>query len=297
MTFQVWKNCGYLGITSWQAHTGLTTKKLLPSSSWKNSSMSRYLGVTDSMIVLNQNMLSRIQISLAKAMNESFYLPDYLVIILENDLIDYLDFKGQGVSTMYGLWAQWLCNTIELMIKQWFESIPGSARKQTQVYWVLPLYHKNLSYEEKQAREKFNHCFEVVVKLHDCMRTIKFKEIWDQQDNELVVNDKLTHSGLSRYWRALDASLEFNYNKRKDFLIWDNFRQLQKATDSADTTGDLRQVVKRRRFTCDHDPEVPDGTTDHTNDGMQEFFHRNRRVNRYHWHKNSCKLPKPKNFT
>ena len=34
----------------------------------------------------------------------------------------------------------------------------------------------------------------------------------------------------------------------------------------------------------------------HSKDGMQCFFECNKHIDRYHWHKHSVKLPKPKNY-
>ena len=44
----------------------------------------------------NTNLLSQLQITLVDAINMKVHLLDYIVIILDNDMIDYLKFKGQG---------------------------------------------------------------------------------------------------------------------------------------------------------------------------------------------------------
>ena len=65
------------------------------------------------------------------------------------------------------------------------------------------------------------------------MRLIKIKEFWDRADNELVMNNSFTKSGLATYWRALDASFKFNVLKRRDYLIRTNFRQLKSKCSQA----------------------------------------------------------------
>ena len=57
----------------------------------------------------NQNVISRIQIALAKALNQHFVIPEFIIVVLDDELIQYLKFKDAGASLMYGSWLEWLC--------------------------------------------------------------------------------------------------------------------------------------------------------------------------------------------
>ena len=56
----------------------------------------------------NTNLLSRLQNTLVSALNEQFILPEYIIVILDDDIIEFLEYKKYGVSTMYWTWLEWL---------------------------------------------------------------------------------------------------------------------------------------------------------------------------------------------
>ena len=57
----------------------------------------------------NTNMLSRIQNTFAAALNQmkKMNLPRYVVIVLDDDLITFLNFKDEGAATLLGTWVKW----------------------------------------------------------------------------------------------------------------------------------------------------------------------------------------------
>ena len=77
------------------------------------------------------------------------------------------------------------------------------------------------------------------------MRLIKIKEFWNREDPDLVFNNKFTKTGLSTYWKAMDASFRYNVLKRRDFLIRSSFRQL-KAKNGSTGQGTGRHQDSRR---------------------------------------------------
>ena len=243
----------------------------------------------------NQNVLSRVQISLAKVINSLHKLPDFILMILDDDLIRFLKFKDPGVSSMYGTWIEWLCGTMDNMIKNRYEQLPVKARTAEitqQVYWMLSVTHMNFDAKDKQARDHFNLCPKSVVKTYTNMRTMKMKENWSFNDSTLVTNNHITSAGYNQYWKAIDASFKFNVQKRQEFLVRLHFRNLQeKKVDKQDD--DLRKVIEKRN---------PEGGDEHfhvkcsrgnEDSKVQRFFRRNKMVNRYHWHAKSRTLPRP----
>ena len=56
----------------------------------------------------NSNALSRLLNSFVQAMNGKFYLPDYIIIMINNDLIDYLQYTRFKVASLYGPWLEYL---------------------------------------------------------------------------------------------------------------------------------------------------------------------------------------------
>ena len=90
----------------------------------------------------NSNMISRIQNSFAAALNSNHktegLLPKYFLIVLDDDLITYLDCKkSDGVATLFGTWIEWLVKYFNEMIAEHIQQLPKKGRKITPfLYWV-----------------------------------------------------------------------------------------------------------------------------------------------------------------
>ena len=69
---------------------------------------------------MNTNMLSRLQTSMASAMNKcrDHLLPKYIIVVLDDDLISFLDFKYDGAATLLGSWVDWLATEFKSLIEQ-----------------------------------------------------------------------------------------------------------------------------------------------------------------------------------
>ena len=84
-------------------------------------------------------------------------------------------------------------------------------------------------------------------------------------------------SGVNTYWRAIDKSFQFNKEKRDEFLIREKFRALSALKDNKHAIAKVGNTEKS-------------GTRENM---MAMFFRRNKRVDRYHWHRRGRKLPTP----
>ena len=49
----------------------------------------------------NTNVISQLINSFVLAMNSKFYLPDYIIIVLDDNLIDYLQYRKFKVASLY----------------------------------------------------------------------------------------------------------------------------------------------------------------------------------------------------
>ena len=159
------------------------------------------------------------------------YLPAY-IIILDDDLIEYMQYKRMAVASLYGTWLEYLAATLNSMLCTKRKGLPEKAlpTDKTQIYWIEAANHKNFSSENVQAREIFNNCLDMVIKTYDNMRLLRIKELWSCEDEDLVMNNRFTKCGLAVFWRVVDSSFKFNVLKCKDFLIRSKFRQLKNKT-------------------------------------------------------------------
>ena len=229
----------------------------------------------------NSNTLSRIVNSFALELNTKFYLPDYIIIVLDDDLINFLQYKRYNVASLLGPWIEYLAQYFAETLQERFQALPLKAKGRDcpppQVYWVEPIGHTNFDYIDQQVREVFTHCLEANCKIHENMRVLKLREFWNKHDDSLVVNNRFTKLGLAAYWRSIDASFKFNLAKRDEFLVRAKFRTLRAKQD--------RQVLSKKAVREDTKDSRADADV-----SMREFFIRHRSTpsqtnDRFHWKK------------
>ena len=236
----------------------------------------------------NNNTLSRLVNSFMQAMNSKFYLPEFVIIFLDNDLIEHLQYKKLNTASLLGPWIEYLSQTVAEALHQRYQDLPLKAwpKEVSQIYWVEAVGHNNFDYSDQKAREIFTQCLEANCKLHENMRILKIRHFWDKSDDSLVVNNRFTKAGLFTYWRSMDASFCFNTKKQEDFLVRSKFRALKSQSDEQ-LSG--KRFGKTSKSFADDIPEVND---------VQCFFNK-RRLDKYHWNHSQISatqvlLPKPK---
>ena len=92
-----------------------------------------------------QNMLARLQNSMAQGVNSTTKtgrLLKYIIILLDDDLISYLNFSQDGVATLLGTWAQWLADQFDELINSRRKQLPSKCKVEPFFYWVTaPTHH------------------------------------------------------------------------------------------------------------------------------------------------------------
>ena len=208
----------------------------------------------------NANMLARLQNTFISAFNQTkkSVLPRYILVILDDDLITFLDFKSSdGAATLLGSWVEWLVKEFNAAINARLEKLKNKYKKGTIfMYWLTAPTHKNISKGRNSLRMKFNLSLESVVKTQQSnMRVIRLKEHWDTQDSTLVVNDRMTETGLSAYWRAIDATFKYNEERREIYIAKKmgqkvlNPVPVQKSNDREDP---MHSFFKKKKYEENH---------------------------------------------
>ena len=176
----------------------------------------------------NTNLISRLQNTFALAINRSQRLPEYILVIIDDDIIDFANFKNIGVAGIYGPWCKWLVQTFTTMLEERRKMLPHKAQlsEATQIYWLAAVKHADFDELSNNLRETFNNVIDSVGKPHAQMRRIFVKEHWETETTSLVSNNRINHQGFIAYWKGIDAALRFNVIKKEEFTIRDNFRKL-----------------------------------------------------------------------
>ena len=154
------------------------------------------------------------------AINKHKWLPAYIVVVLDSDIIDFIGFANQGVSEIIGNCLSWIIKEFKDAISTKEEVLPTKAKKKGEpfFYWMVAPQHDN--FRDRVARTKFNLVLESIMKQEATMRVAKVKEFWDVADSA-IANKKtgmLMELGHTQYWQAIDATLRFNISKHEQFL-------------------------------------------------------------------------------
>lgn len=225
----------------------------------------------------NKNVLSRIQITIADAINDKIVLPDVLVIVLHRDIVNTLQIDDvESCSTVFGTWLKWIINKLDEMVEERYSKLPEKAKRYPVIYWASIPVSKHLTYTICTIHARFNHTLETILKLFPKMRMIKYREAWSIDDSSLVINTgstKLADKGLSAFWETLDASLKFNLAKRSEFLAKQNGKFKEKMSGNHDQEDKMSQIFERRRV------EFPD------NIGSRKKSQGRLMYDKFHWSK------------
>ena len=217
-------------------------------------------------------MLSRIINSFVLGLNKNAKdgrIPTYVIIVLDDDLITFLNFNEDGVATLLGSWVQYLASKFNEKLEKRKDQVPLKCKKEdTFFYWVAPPLHSCFSKSRNDLRVKFNLSLDSVIRTQPNMRIIRLKEMWDPNNSQLVVKDRMTEVGLTTYWSAVDASFKFNSRRRNVYLakklydtsLGSNNKNYNNTATSTATTDESRGI---QLFEAGRDP-------------MMGFFRRNR---------------------
>ena len=149
----------------------------------------------------NQNMLSRIENSFINVVNENKHLPKYVVVVLDNDLIEFLDYKNFGISQMNATWLQYIAESFAAAILAHKKLLNRSEARSEypMIYWFVTLHHG--LFQDNATRTKFNLAMESLLKVHSQqMRIAKFKDIWDYENNHYATRAGImTSYGSHKY--------------------------------------------------------------------------------------------------
>ena len=76
----------------------------------------------------NTNVLSHIVNSFTEALNAKYYLPEFIIIFLDDDLIQFLQYKCFNVATLLGPWVKHLSQIISESLAARFQDLSPKSR-------------------------------------------------------------------------------------------------------------------------------------------------------------------------
>ena len=158
---------------------------------------------------------------MALNLNKNVHLPRYIVVVLDDDIIDFVGFNEPGISTLFGTCLQWIIEEFRTLVSDKKKALPKKAQRLSKpcIYFCLVPMHVNFGHATNEIRKKFNLCLESLCKNSQDIRVIKMKEIWDFNDRSLISTiGRITDYGLDKYWDAVEAAFKFNALRHELFL-------------------------------------------------------------------------------
>ena len=165
----------------------------------------------------DQNAVSRMRNVMANALHERTLLPKFIVIVPDDDIIRYAmninrDAEDKDLISMLRKLLDNIMKQHDRYISTQKEYLPAKSQKGRifpQIIWIQPPLHVN--FHNNQLHSKFNKCLNEVVKYHANTTSLSLKQIWDQDDTRLYMQEsrQFTNLGYNSYWAAVDRTIKF----------------------------------------------------------------------------------------
>ena len=155
-----------------------------------------------------KNMLTRVYNCLISAMRRESTVPKMVLVVLEDDLINYVAYDDFGVSALYGKLINSLAGDMRAAAAEFKKKyLPAKATKQNwpQFIWVTPSMHVN--YANNTLRKKFGTEIEKMLDFFNDTHAFRYgRNDWDCDRQHLVSAETklITNNGARRLWRAID---------------------------------------------------------------------------------------------
>ena len=156
-----------------------------------------------------RNTIGRIRNTIARAFNSQQALPKVIVIVLDDDIINFVPVDEFGVSIIYGRIIHYLFAECKKLLALKRERLPKKALVETHLIWIAPPFHNGFSNSNLHA--KFSRNLDNIANLFEGMWSLKLKKIWDPADFNLYLQDakRFTAMGLMSYWMAVERAIRF----------------------------------------------------------------------------------------
>ena len=172
----------------------------------------------------SSNPLARIQNNLIRALANRSEIPKYIVVVLEDDVIKFLNYNDYGVSELYGKTIDYLFRELKNITTSFKNKLPQKARRITWPFfiWLTPTTHAN--YSNNALRKKFGHEMDALINGtinkrqfgHSGAAALKLMQLWCCDDVTLTVDGVISERGTEKLWQAVDRTIRYTDWKLED---------------------------------------------------------------------------------
>ena len=200
----------------------------------------------------NPSVIARVINGFVNKFNEEKRLPKWVIILLEDDIIEAIPYKQFGITETYGHVIDYMMSCMKKMVQKIRDELPLKASKflYPHFVWVEPTLHTNQ--QNITLRTKFIRSLHVVAQMHNNVIALPLRYPWNPNYTQLFtwLGQKTTPEGHSTMWSALDSIMKFADTKlmRNHGLYLHNIFQKNKEMEDANKrTASWDEKIKQRR--------------------------------------------------
>ena len=158
-----------------------------------------------------RNMIARLVNTFANAVNEEKLLPRAVVIVLEDDLINYVNIHTFGMSMVFGKILHYIFSEFNKIITAKKDILKPKSRRNcySELLWINPPFNKDFSNNPQHS--KFGKALNTTASIYADNWSLQLKRIWDTQSQDLFIPGarRFSSKGLMTYWMVVDRTIRF----------------------------------------------------------------------------------------
>ena len=156
---------------------------------------------------LDKNLLSRVRNVLVAGFNKLEKLPKFIIVAMDNDILNFIDNEDYGVSCEIGKLMDSLVDNLNLVLTTRKSQLPRKSLKETHFIWVGSPLHP--LFEDNALRVKLNACMESIIPKYRNMSFLFPRKGWSLDNSRIYLNGSFTAEGCRMYWKSVDAAVKF----------------------------------------------------------------------------------------
>ena len=157
------------------------------------------------------NFISRVRNLLVALIQKEVLLPKYIAIVLDDDLVKYLNHDGEGQSKALRRILNELMTDFRKIVSKQKEFLEKKSKKPYYPQFVWLEAPMNVNFGNNPGRKTFNDALHVASKFHENVTVLDMRKIWDADNTRLFVAESLRYTceGYSTFWAAVDCTMKF----------------------------------------------------------------------------------------
>ena len=193
---------------------------------------------TDAFGSNQHNMLINMRNLLLNGMRQCSQLPRLITVVLEDDLIAFLNYNGRGETRMYAKAVDWLMKEFERLIAEFKQFLPSMCKRDNipHILWIQP--SRNINYYNDESRYKLGKQLLEHANKYKNQSALELVQVWEFNNRSLYLTEQRRHTlqGKHLFWKAVDRTIRFCDGNRIKFCKKMPFDQQRQNADTRPTS-------------------------------------------------------------